>query len=57
MPWIKEWQYPVFFPGESQGQRSLVGYSPWGCKELDRTERLTLIILQPYEVDTNLTAL
>ena len=29
---------PVFFPGKSHGQRSLVGYSPWGCKELDRTE-------------------
>ena len=26
--------------GESHGQRSLVGYSPWGCKELDTTERL-----------------
>ena len=25
---------PLFFPGESHGQRSLVGYSPWGCKEL-----------------------
>ena len=24
---------PVFWPGESHGQRSLVGYSPWGCKE------------------------
>ena len=24
--------------GESHGQRSLVGYSPWGCKELDTTE-------------------
>ena len=24
---------PVFLPGESHGQRSLVGYSPWGCKE------------------------
>ena len=24
---------PVFLPGESQGQRRLVGYSPWGCKE------------------------
>ena len=24
------------------GQRSLVGYSPWGCKELDTTEQLTL---------------
>ena len=28
-------------PEESHGQRSLVGYSPQGCKELDRTEQLT----------------
>ena len=27
-------------PGESHGQRSLAGYSPWGCKELDTTKRL-----------------
>ena len=27
----------VFLPGESQGQRSLAGYSPWGRKELDTT--------------------
>ena len=27
-------------PGKSQGQRSLVDYSPWGCKELDMTEQL-----------------
>ena len=26
---------PVFWPGESQGQRSLVDYSPWGHKESD----------------------
>ena len=26
---------PAFLPGESHGQRSLVGYSPWGDKELD----------------------
>ena len=32
----------VFLPGESHGQRSLVGYSPWGLKESDMTERLTL---------------
>ena len=30
---------PVFLPGESQGQRSLVGYSPRGCKESDTTEQ------------------
>ena len=29
---------PVLLPGESYGQRSLVGYSPWGHKELDTTE-------------------
>ena len=28
----------MFLPGESHGQRSLAGYSPWGQKELDRTE-------------------
>ena len=39
---------PVFLPGESHGQRSLVGYSPWGHKELDTTERLT--VLQRQEV-------
>ena len=27
-----------FLPGESHGQRSLVGYSPWGCKESDMPE-------------------
>ena len=29
---------PVFVPGESHGQRSLVGYSPWGGKESNMTE-------------------
>ena len=39
----KEWQLtPVFLSGESHGQRSLVGYSPWGCKESDMTECVTL---------------
>ena len=32
---------PIFLPGKFQGQRSLVGYSPWGCKELDLTEQLS----------------
>ena len=36
----RKWQpTPVFLPGKSHGQRSLVGYSSWGCKELDPTER------------------
>ena len=43
IPWRRKWQLtPVFFPGESHGQRSLVGYSPWGHKESDTTEQLTL---------------
>ena len=33
---------PVFLPGKSHGHRSLAGYSPWGPKESDATERLTL---------------
>ena len=36
-----EWKWqptPVLLPGESHGGRSLVGYSPWGCKESDTTE-------------------
>ena len=38
-----KWQpTPVFLPGESHGQRSLEGYSPWGCKESDMTEGLSI---------------
>ena len=45
-PLEKEWQPTlVFLPGELHGQRSLVGYSPWGCKESDTTEKLTLLLL------------
>ena len=37
----QKWQpTPVFLPGKSHRQRSLVGYSPWGGKELDMTEQL-----------------
>ena len=43
IPWRGKWQpIPVFLPGESHEWRSLAGYSPWGRKELDTTERLTL---------------
>ena len=47
-PWVgkipgrRKWQpTPVFLPEKSHGQRSLAGYSPWGCKELDPTEQLS----------------
>ena len=42
-PLEKEWlTTPVFLPGEFHGQRSLAGYRPWGYKELDMIEGLTL---------------
>ena len=50
-PWVKipgsypqrrKWQpIPVFLPGESHGQRSLAGYSPWVCKESGRIYKLS----------------
>ena len=43
IPWRRQWQpTPVFLPGKSHGPRSLVGYSPWGRKEPDVTERLNI---------------
>jgi len=50
IPWSRKWQYsysrnngtPIFLPGKPHRQRSLAGYSPWGCKELDLTEQLPL---------------
>ena len=43
LPWRRAWQpTPVVLPGEFRGQRSLAGYSPWGCKESDTTGWLTL---------------
>ena len=32
---------PVFLPGSPHGQSSLVGYSPWGCKDSDTTEQVS----------------
>ena len=37
IPWRRKWQpTPVFLPGKSHGQRSLMGYNPWDCKESDK---------------------
>ena len=38
---------PVFLPGKFHGQRSLMGYSPWGLKESNTTERLNTNSLLP----------
>ena len=43
IPWRRKWlPTPVFLPGESPEQRSLVGYSPWGHKKLDTIEQLSM---------------
>ena len=40
MAWRRKWQpTPVLLPGKSHGQRSLIGYHPWGHEESDITER------------------
>ena len=45
-PGERKWQpTPVFLPGKSHGWRSLVGYSPWGLKELNTTEQLNFHFL------------
>ena len=47
--WRRKWQsFPVFLLERSRGQRSLEGYSPWGHKELDTTERLSVHALTYY---------
>ena len=42
-PWRRDWlPTPIFLPREFHGQRTLVGYSQWGHKQSDTTERLSL---------------
>ena len=45
----------VFLPGESRGQRSLAGFSPWGHKESDTTERLTRSLSDYTDHNNSLT--
>ena len=40
----------MFWPGDFHGQRSLAGYSPWGLKESDTTERLSLSLFKLTDV-------
>ena len=49
IPWKRKWQpTPVFLPGKSHGWRSLLGYSPWGRKESETTERLLFLSFFPF---------
>ena len=47
--WRRKWEpTSVSLPGELHGQRSLAGYSPWGCKKLDMTEQLSPAMLKVH---------
>ena len=49
IPWKREWlPTPVFLPREFHGQRNLV--RPWGCKESDTTDQLTLSLFTALEM-------
>ena len=52
IPWRRKWQpTPVFLLGKSHGQRSLAGYSPWGCKESEH-DSSDLVQAEAYVSDT-----
>ena len=68
IPWRRKWQpTPVFLLGKSHGWRSLVGYCPKGCKELDTTERLNThthprkpinaLLTLPFLIDQRISSL
>ena len=47
IPWRRQWQpSPVFLPGESHAQRSLAGYSSWGCKETLLSSRAHTAVME-----------
>ena len=49
IPWRRKCQpIPVFLPAKSHGQRSLAGYSPWGCKKSDTTEHAHTPVIRMY---------
>ena len=42
IPWRRKWQStPIFLPGKSHGQKSLIGFSPWGCNRVGHDWRLS----------------
>ena len=54
IPWRRSWQLtPVFLPGNSHGQRSLAGYSPWGGKELDTSGAADSQVQHPVSVSSS----
>ena len=58
IPWRRERQpSPVFLPGELYRQTSLVGCSSWGCKGLDKTEWLTVLLLSKLVMNNSFTGI
>ena len=56
IPWRRQWQpTPVFLLGETHGQRSLAGHSPWGRKESDTTDRLTHMLMSCIRTGSSFT--
>jgi len=54
--WRRKWQpIPVSLPGKSYGQSSLAGYSPWGHKESDMTDWLSMYTRWLYNILSNAT--
>ena len=50
-PQRRKWQpTPVLLPGKSHGEKSLAGYSSWGCKELDTTEHVLLQLQKDLKI-------
>ena len=59
IPWRRKWQpTPVFLPGESHGQRSLVGYSPWPLQRVRTTEQLSTqhLLLKPTKTSGRISS-
>ena len=52
IPWRRKWQPTlVLLPGKSHRQRSLAGYSPWGCKSQTRLSNFTFTVDFPCDSD------
>ena len=58
IPWSRKWHpTPVILLRKFHGQRSLAGYSPWGCTELDTAEHRNKTCKEKVRVITELTGL
>ena len=55
IPLKRKWQpAPIFLPGKSHGQRSLVGYSPWGSERIGHNSATFILTFQGVPLVTQL---